>query len=89
MPFFVYLARCNDSSLYTGSCVDIHKREAKHNKGAGAKYTKQRLPVKIVYSEEIATLTEARQREAQIKKWSKTKKENLTKYGHPTKYTKQ
>ena len=86
MKYFVYLARCNDESLYTGSCVDIKAREVKHNKGEGAQYTRQRLPVRIVYFEEFTTLIEARRREAQIKGWTRIKKENLVKYGHPTKF---
>jgi len=48
-----------------------------HNSGKGAKYTRSRLPIKIVYSEEFETLSEARKREAEVKKFSKDKKENL------------
>lgn len=79
MKYFTYLARCNDNSLYTGSCINIKAREAKHNKGEGAKYTKQRRPIKIVYFEKFNTSTEARKREAQIKGWTKKKKEKLIK----------
>ncbi|MFH1112091.1 MAG: GIY-YIG nuclease family protein [Patescibacteria group bacterium] len=86
MKYFVYLARCNDNSLYTGSCTDIKTREIKHNKGEGTKYTKQRRPIKIVYFEKFDSLIEARRREVQIKRWTRTKKENLVKYGHPTKF---
>ncbi|MFH1866558.1 MAG: GIY-YIG nuclease family protein [Patescibacteria group bacterium] len=42
MKYFIYLARCSNESLYTGSCTDIKNREAKHNQGKGALYTKQR-----------------------------------------------
>jgi len=86
MKYFTYLARCNDDSLYIGSCKDIKAREIKHNKGEGARYTKQRRPVKIIYFEEYDILVEARRRESQVKKWTKIKKENLVKYGHPTKF---
>ncbi|MBT7007161.1 GIY-YIG nuclease family protein [Candidatus Falkowbacteria bacterium] len=86
MSYYTYLARCNDNSLYTGYCVDILKREKKHNKGEGAKYTRQRRPVKIVYFEEYESRSEAMKREIQIKGWIKEKKENLIKYGHPTKF---
>ena len=83
MEYFTYLARCNDNSLYTGSCINIKAREAKHNKGEGAKYTKQRRPIKIIYSETHNTLSDARKREAQIKRWAKEKKENLIKGSKP------
>jgi putative endonuclease len=77
VPYFFYLARCADGSLYSGSCVDIQAREAKHNEGKGAKYTRSRTPVSVVYHEEFSTLTEARRREAQVKTWSKAEKERL------------
>jgi putative endonuclease len=79
VPHFFYLARCKDGSLYAGTCVDIEKREAKHNDGTGAKYTRSRLPIKIIYTEEFKTLSEARKREAEVKKWKKEKKEALPK----------
>jgi len=79
MKYYTYLARCSDNSLYTGSCIDIKAREEKHNKGAGAKYTKSRRPVKIIYFEEFNTLSESRRREAQIKRSTKIEKENLIK----------
>jgi len=78
MPYFFYLARCNDGSLYAGTCVDVREREAKHNAGKGAKYTRARLPVSIMYREEFATRGEALRREAEVKRWTKTKKEELT-----------
>lgn len=77
MPHFFYLARCNDGSLYAGTCIDAAEREAKHNDGTGAKYTRSRLPVKIMYTEAFETLSEARKREAEVKKWNKKLKENL------------
>lgn len=77
MPHYFYLARCADGSLYAGTCVDIPAREAKHNDGTGAKYTRSRRPVKMIYHEEFATLSEARVREAEVKRWEKQKKESL------------
>lgn len=74
---YFYLARCNDGSLYAGTCVGLKEREAKHNDGTGAKYTRSRRPVTIVYHEEYATLSEARRREAEVKKFSKRAKEAL------------
>lgn len=77
MPHFFYLARCADGSLYAGTCMDLAEREAKHNEGNGAKYTRSRLPVKIIYHKDFATLSEARKREAEVKKWNKMDKETL------------
>lgn len=76
---FFYLARCSDDSLYAGTCLDLFQRETKHNKGEGAKYTRSRLPIKIIYSETFETLSEARKRESEVKKWTKEKKEMLLK----------
>lgn len=77
MPYYFYLARCNNTSLYAGSCIDVKKREAAHNKGDGAKYTRAKRPVKIIYTEQFFVLIEARRREAQVKGWTKMKKEKL------------
>ncbi|HCI03651.1 MAG: GIY-YIG nuclease family protein [Candidatus Peribacteraceae bacterium] len=77
MPFYFYLARCSDNSLYSGSCLDLRAREDKHNSGKGAKYTRARRPVKIIYHEEFETLAEAMKREAQVKNLSKTEKEQV------------
>jgi putative endonuclease len=77
MSHYFYLARCSDGSLYSGSCKDIKKREDMHNSGKGAKYTRAHLPVKIIYQEEFATLSEALKREAQVKKFPKSQKEQL------------
>lgn len=77
MSYYFYLARCSDGSLYSGSCVDLKAREAKHNEGKGAKYTRSRRPIRIVYHEEFSTLADARRREAQVKSWNKIDKENL------------
>ena len=85
MSFYFYLARCSDNSLYCGSCKDLAAREAKHNAGEGAKYTRSRRPIRMVYSEEFPTLVEAMRREAQVKNWSKEKKERLGAGKHPTK----
>ncbi|RJQ33315.1 GIY-YIG nuclease family protein [Candidatus Parcubacteria bacterium] len=77
--YFVYLLRCKDNSLYTGYTNDVEARVEKHNNGEGAKYTKYRRPVKVVYFEEFDSINDAMKREAQIKSWSKTKKEKLIK----------
>jgi putative endonuclease len=80
MPHFFYLARCSDESLYSGTCIDVKGREEMHNSGKGAKYTRSRLPIKIIYVETFETLSEARKREAEVKRWSKAEKEKLLRY---------
>jgi len=85
MPFYFYLARCRDNSLYSGSCINIQEREDKHNSGKGAKYTRSHRPVKIIYSEAFETLPESMRREAQVKTWSKIKKEQLIQNKHSKK----
>lgn len=77
MSHYFYLARCSDGSLYAGTCIDLEKREAAHNAGTGAKYTRSRLPVTIIYHEEFPALGDARRREAEIKRWKKPEKEAL------------
>lgn len=77
VPFHFYLARCSDGSLYAGSCRDVEERLKKHNDGTGAKYTRSRLPVTIVYHEECATWSAALKREAEVKRWRKERKEKL------------
>ena len=61
----------------TETCVDLDARLEKHNAGTGAKYTRSRRPVHIVYSEEFPTISKARRREAEVKRWSKSEKEQL------------
>jgi len=75
--FYTYLARCGDGTLYTGYTVDLAEREAVHNEGKGARYTRAWLPVKIVYSEEFGTKSEAMKREYEIKCLSKRDKEGF------------
>lgn len=75
--FYVYIARCNDGTLYTGYAVDLKEREKKHNEGDGARYTRGRGPVEIVYSEEFETKSEAMKREYAIKQLKREDKENL------------
>ena len=73
MPF-VYIVRCSDGTLYTGWAVDVAARVTAHNAGRGAKYTRTRRPVRLIYSEELPTRAEAMQRERQIKRYPRAKK---------------
>ena len=73
----MYIVRCADGTLYTGWSNDPHAPVDVHNSGKGAKYTRSRLPVSLVYSEECESLSAALTRERQIKPWSRAKKEAL------------
>lgn len=77
LMFYVYILKCNDSTLYTGYTVDLNRRLESHNRGLGAKYTKSRLPVEIVYQEVFSSKSEAMKREMGIKKLSRAEKLNL------------
>jgi len=72
-----YMVRCADGTLYTGWTNDLEKRLAAHNAGRGAKYTRSRRPVALVYAEEFATKEEAMSREARIKRMTRQEKEEL------------
>ena len=67
MAYFVYMLECGDGSYYTGFTTDVERRVKTHNAGKGAKYTKTRLPVKVIHTEEFATKEEAMSREWHIK----------------------
>lgn len=71
------MVRCADGSIYTGWTTDIERRLKAHNSGKGAKYTRGRLPVELVYSEEFSEKALAMKREAEIKKYSRAKKLDL------------
>lgn len=73
----VYILRCADDTLYTGCTNALNERLAKHNAGTGAKYTRGRGPVQLVYSEQQKDRSEALQREAAIKKLSRIQKKLL------------
>lgn len=77
MAAWVYIVRCADDTLYTGAAIDLSKRIAIHNDGRGAKYTRGRRPVVLVYRRRCAGFSEALKREAAIKKLSRSDKENL------------
>jgi putative endonuclease len=74
-----YIVRCQDNTLYSGIAVNVEARIKEHNKGLGAKYTRGRRPVTLVYSEKHNNVSEARKREAQVKSWARIKKEQLVK----------
>tara|TARA_Y100000748_G_scaffold223669_1_gene188313 strand:+ start:2131 stop:2370 length:240 start_codon:yes stop_codon:yes gene_type:complete len=72
--WYVYIIECKDNSLYTGITNNLSKRLEVHNSGKGAKYTKTRLPVKLVYKEIYRTKEESLKREREIKKLKRREK---------------
>jgi len=84
MLYFFYMLRCSDNSLYSGITTDLKRRVKEHNgqlKGGekGAKYTRVRRPVQMVYSEQFASRSEASKREYEVKHMDKEEKEQLLK----------
>lgn len=73
--FYMYVLLCKDQTFYTGYTIDLEKRIATHNAGKGAKYTRMRTPVTLLYAKEFATKQEAMKAEATFKKFSRSKKE--------------
>ncbi len=76
-PWYLYIARCNGNTLYTGVTTDVKRRIEEHNKGVGAKYTRGRAPIELIYCAEYSNRSEAQIEEARIKKLSRKKKEIL------------
>ena len=76
MTWHVYILECSDKTFYTGITTDLARRVEEHNSntGKGAKYTKMRQPVRLVYSEFASDRSEASKREAEIKKMKKVNK---------------
>jgi putative endonuclease len=76
--YFVYILQCSDSTFYTGITTNLDRRVKEHNNSKlGAKYTKVRRPVKLIYSKEFNNRSEALIEEARIKKLSRTEKHSL------------
>ena len=77
MPAWFYILRLKSDNLYVGTTTDIEKRYEDHCSGRACRTTKLDRPVQIVLSEQFKTLSQARSREAQVKRWSRAKKEAL------------
>ena len=75
--WYVYIVRCADRTLYTGVARDLIARLAAHNAARGAKYTRARLPVKLIYRETVADRSAALRREHEIKRLSRAEKRAL------------
>lgn len=78
---YIYIVRCKDETLYTGYTNNVQARIEKHNAGKGAKYTKTRRPVVLVYQEGYETKSEAMKREYEIKTFTRTQKLQLIERG--------
>lgn len=74
MPYFLYILRCGDGTLYTGIAADVDKRLAVHQSGKGAKYTRGRGPLTVVYREACADRSAALRRELAVKALSREEK---------------
>jgi len=81
--YFVYILLCADDTFYTGYTDDLDKRLKTHNAKKGAKYTRSRTPLKLVYSEKFGTKSEAMKREKAIKKLSRAEKKKLVSFQQP------
>ena len=77
MSWFVYILECKDKSFYTGITNDLERRLRAHNSGKGAKYTKARLPVRLIYREPHKTKEDSLKREIEIKKLKRSEKLDL------------
>ena len=76
-PFFTYILRCSDKSYYVGHTDELERRLAEHETGATRGYTATRRPAQLFWFQEFSTREEAKAAEAQIKRWSRKKKEAL------------
>ena len=77
MPWHLYLLRCGDGTLYCGIALDVEARLAQHGAGKGAKYTRGRGPLELVYTEACATKADALRRERDVKRLPRVEKLNL------------
>ncbi|MBI5573775.1 MAG: GIY-YIG nuclease family protein [Elusimicrobia bacterium] len=77
IPYYVYILKCSDDTLYTGITPDLKRRIDQHNKGNGARYTSNKTPVKCVYSEKQPDRSSALKREIEIKRLTREQKLTL------------
>jgi putative endonuclease len=77
MAYFCYIVECSDGTFYTGWSTDPQRRERQHNLGRGARYTRDRRPVRLVYVEELPDKPSALRRELKIKRLPREKKQKL------------
>jgi len=75
--WYVYMVRCGDGSLYTGATNDVSARISRHNSGKGARYTRARLPVALVWKKRVSGRSKAQSLEFAIKQLSRKEKDAL------------
>ncbi len=85
MPYYCYILKCADGTYYTGWTVDPQRREKQHNRGCGSRYTRARLPVRVIYVEEQPDKKTAMSRERRIKSLSHEQKGRLAETGKRSK----
>lgn len=88
-PYYCYIVRCSDGTLYTGITNNLERRVAAHNKGTGAAYTAARRPVELLYSEYIGSKGDALRRELRIKAMTRGQKLELIENGRQADIPKQ
>ncbi len=79
--WFLYMIRCNGGFLYTGITTDVSRRFAQHQAGKGAKYLRGKAPLELVFQKLIGSRSDALKLEAKVKKWAKTDKEHIIRFG--------
>jgi putative endonuclease len=79
--WYLYILRCKDDTLYTGITTDVEKRLEAHRTGKGAKYTRGRSPLELVYRESCGSHSDALKREHQVKMLTRVEKQNLIREG--------
>ncbi len=77
MAWYVYIIECKDNSLYTGITKDLERRVKEHNSNNSCRFTRSRVPVKLMYNEKVSSRSVALKREAAIKRLSRKKKLEL------------
>jgi len=77
--YYVYILQCSDNSYYIGYTTDLKNRIKEHNEGSGGRNTRLKSPVELLYTEKFENKSDALKREAQIKRWTRAKKEALIK----------
>ena len=80
--WYVYIIRCRNGALYTGSTTDVDRRIKEHNSRKGGNYTRLRTPVKLEHREICQCRSDAQKREEQIKRWSRQKKLALIQHNY-------
>ncbi|GAB40548.1 GIY-YIG nuclease family protein [Gordonia sputi] len=77
MSGYMYILECSDGSYYVGSTRNVESRVEQHNSGQGSRYTRCRLPVRLVYQHECSTIAEAYTLEKRVQNWSRGKRKAL------------